>query len=582
VTDNVKGLYRRLYEYSRPYFWRVLLAVGASVLVSGSDVAMAKLVKPFVDRILIGGNWNLVNFVPVFVIGLAVVKGSGRYVQEYFIKTGGQLVVQDIRNDLYRHSLSLSMGYFSRSSTGNVMSRILNDVGALQRSAADVLVDGTRESLTLIGLTVVAFLNDWKLALVAFVVLPAAVIPASFLGRRIKVNTRRSQGAMGDLTRVLQESLAGIKVIKAFGTEKKEESRFVAENLRFYRFLRKVLKYDSATAPAVEILASFGIGAVLWYGTHRVLSGAMTQGDLTSFLAAVLMMYTPVKRLTKVSNTIQRSLGAAERVFELMDEVPDISDSPAARELPRAAGRITFERVCFAYEEEPVLRDFSMEINPGEVVALVGPSGGGKSTVIGLLNRFYDPQQGRILIDGQDLRGLTLESLKRNIALVDQETFLFNDTIRNNIRYGRPDADDAAVEGAARQAYADEFIRALPGDYENTIGDRGLRLSGGQRQRVCIARAILRDAPILLLDEATSALDTESEVMVQKALANLMKNRTTIVVAHRLSTVMHADRIVVLEEGQIREIGRHADLLKSDGLYRRLYEMQFKEDQDDV
>jgi subfamily B ATP-binding cassette protein MsbA len=433
--------------------------------------------------------------------------------------------------------------------------------------------------MTLIGLTTMAFLTDWKLALVAFLVLPAAVLPASFIGRRIKLNTRRSQAAMGSLTRVLQESLSGIKVIKAFGTERYEERRFVDENSRFYHFLRKVLKYDSAAAPVVEILASLGIGAVLWYGLHRILSGAMTQGELTSFVAAVMMMYTPVKRLTKVSNTIQRSLGAAERVFELMDEVAEISDSSSAVDLRRARGKVLFDQVGFSYEQNPVLKDFSLEIHPGEVVALVGPSGGGKSTVIGLLNRFYDPQQGRILIDGQDLRSLTLDSLKRNIALVDQETFLFNDTIRNNIRYGRLDADDRTVEEAARQAFADEFIRALPGGYENTIGDRGLRLSGGQRQRICIARAILRDAPVLLLDEATSALDTESEAMVQEALANLMKNRTTIVVAHRLSTVMHADKIVVLEDGQIREIGPHAELLQNDGLYRRLYEMQFKDDQ---
>ncbi|OEU62906.1 MAG: lipid A export permease/ATP-binding protein MsbA [Desulfuromonadales bacterium C00003094] len=576
MKQSVAGLYKRLFAYSRPYLWRVLLAVGASVLAAGPDIAMAKLVKPFVDNILIGGNWSLVNLVPVFIVGLAVVKGIGRYVQEYYIKTAGQLVVQDIRNDLYSHSLSLSMGYYSRSSTGNVMSRILNDVGALQRSASDVLVDGVREGVLLVGLVVTAFQADWRLASIAFLVLPLAVLPASVLGRRIKENTRRGQETIGNLTRLLQEALSGIKVIKAFGTEKHEGSRFTKENLRFYHFLRKVLKYDSAAAPIIEILASLGIGAVLWYGLHRVQAGGMTQGDLTSILTAIMLMYTPVKRLTKVSNTIQRSMGAAERVFELMDEKPEIIDATDAVELARVQGIIDFEQVTFGYEEETVLHELSLKIAPGEVVALVGPSGGGKSTLIGLLNRFYDPQQGKILIDGQDLKSLTLDSLKQNIALVDQETFLFNDSIRNNIRYGRSEATDAEVEEAARQAYADDFISELPGDYENTIGDRGSRLSGGQRQRICIARAILRDAPILLLDEATSALDTESEAMVQKALGNLMKNRTTIVIAHRLSTIMHADKIVVLENGKIKEVGSHADLLKGDGLYRKLYEMQFK------
>jgi subfamily B ATP-binding cassette protein MsbA len=303
----------------------------------------------------------------------------------------------------------------------------------------------------------------------------------------------------------------------------------------------------------------------------------MTQGELFSFSAAILMMYTPVKRLTKVGNTIQKSLGAAERVFEVMDEVPEISDAPDAVSIGRARGEVVFDRVVFSYGEEPVLKDFILSADPGEVVALVGPSGAGKSTVVGLLSRFYDPQQGAIRIDGRDIRRITLESLKRNIALVDQETFLFHDTIRNNIRYGSPDADDAAVEEAARLAYADEFIRLLPHGYETSIGDRGVRLSGGQRQRLCIARAILRDAPVLILDEATSALDTESEAMVQQALANLMRNRTTFVIAHRLSTIMHADKIVVLDAGRVEQAGTHQELLQSGGLYQKLYEIQFQD-----
>lgn len=574
---NAKILYRRLFKYSKPYIPRILLAMAGSLMVSGSDVATAKLVKPFVDNILIAVEKGLVNLVPLFVVGLALGKGIGRYVQEYFIKTAGQLVVQDIRNDLYKHSMKLSMGYFSKSSTGNLMSRILNDVGVLQRSAADVLVDGLRESFTLAGLTFVAFQSDWRLASIAFVVLPIAVVPASILGQRIKDNTRRGQRTMGRLTRVLQESFAGIKVIKAFGTEQSECDRFTGENRRFYHFMRKVLKYDSAATPVVEILSSFGVAAVLWYGIHRVMQGAMTQGDLSSFVVAMFMMYVPLRRLTKVSNTIQRSFGGAERVFELMDEEPDIVDRPEAVEASRPAGNIVFDHVEFAYEDEPVLHDFNLSIRAGEIVALVGPSGGGKSTVIGLLNRFYDPQQGRVLIDGQDVRQLTQTSFKQSIALVDQETFLFNTTVWDNIRYGRPEASDAEVQKAAELAFADTFIRAMPNGYDTVIGDRGVRLSGGQRQRLCIARAILRDAPILLLDEATSALDTESEAVVQKALVNLMQNRTTIVVAHRLSTVMHADRIVVLESGRILETGNHQDLLSRDGLYKRLYEMQFAE-----
>ena len=577
MKDQGIHIYRRLLRYSRPYAVRVLFSMVASLLVAGSDVAAAKLVQPLIDKVITAGNAFLVNIVPMVVIGLAVVKGASRYVQEYLIKTAGQMVVQDIRNDLYEHSISLSMGYYARNSTGNLMSRILNDVGILQRSAADVLVDGLREGFTLIGLTALVFYNDWRLAILAFLVLPVSVLPASIIGRKIKDNTRRGQATLGSLTGMLQETMSGIKVIKAFGTEESENQRFRKENLSFYRFMRKVLKYDSAAAPVVEILASFGVAAVFWYGINRVLAGAMTQGELFSFSAAILMMYTPVKRLTKVGNTIQKSLGAAERVFEVMDEVPEISDAPDAVSIGRARGEVVFDRVVFSYGEEPVLKDFILSADPGEVVALVGPSGAGKSTVVGLLSRFYDPQQGAIRIDGRDIRRITLESLKRNIALVDQETFLFHDTIRNNIRYGSPDADDAAVEEAARLAYADEFIRLLPQGYETSIGDRGVRLSGGQRQRLCIARAILRDAPVLILDEATSALDTESEAMVQQALANLMRNRTTFVIAHRLSTILHADKIVVLDAGRVEQAGTHQELLRSGGLYQKLYEIQFQD-----
>lgn len=569
--------YRRLLRYSRPYVWRIALAMVASLGVAGSDVALAKLVEPFIDQVIGARDYALVNLAPFIVIGLAVIKGGSRYVQEYYIKTAGLLVVQDIRNDLYQHSLSLSLGFYSRSSTGSLMSCVLNDVGILQRSAADVLVEIVREGSTLIGLTALAFYQDWRLALLAFSVLPLSVVPAAVIGRRIKDNTRKSQAAMGNLTAVLQESFSGVKVIKAFGSEKVEEKRFYDENLRFYHFMRKALKYDSASAPMIEILAAFGVAAVVWYGLHRVLSGETSQGELLSFVAAIGMMYGPLKKLTKINNNVQRAIGAAERVFDVLDEKVEIKDAPDAVDLGRARGEVVFDHVDFAYGDEPVLKDFSVTASPGEVVAIVGPSGAGKSTLVGLLARFYDPRAGHILIDGVDLRRLSQKSLKANIAYVDQETFLFNRSIAENIRYGRPEATDAEVAHASRMAFAEDFIGQAPDGYRTEIGDRGARLSGGQRQRICIARALLKDAPILILDEATSALDTESEAMVQKALLNLMENRTTFVIAHRLSTVMHADKIVVMADGEIQQVGTHAELLRQGGLYKRLYDMQFQE-----
>jgi len=576
VKDLQYQSYRRLLRYSRPYVWRIALAMVASLGVAGSDVALAKLVEPFIDQVIAAKDYALVNLAPVIVIGLAVIKGVSRYVQEYYIKTAGLLVVQDIRNDLYRHSLSLSLGFYSRSSTGSLMSCVLNDVGILQRSAADVLVEIVREGSTLIGLTALAFYQDWRLALLAFAVLPLSVVPAAVIGRRIKDNTRKSQGAMGNLTGVLQESFSGVKVIKAFGTIEQEKQRFRQQNLGYYHFLRKTIKYNAVSSPVIEILASFGGAGVLWFGVHRVISGQMTSGELISTTASILLMYAPVKRLTKVYNTVQEALGAAERVFDLMDEVPEITDRPDAVELTSVMGRVELKDIHFSYGDGPILKGVSIVAEPGEIVAMVGSSGAGKSTISSLLNRFYEPQQGEILIDGHEIRELTLDTLHRNISLVDQDTFLFNDTIANNISYGVSGATREEVVAAARLAYADDFIHELPQQYDTRIGDRGVRLSGGQRQRICIARALLRNTPILVLDEATSALDTESEAMVQKALNNLMQNRTTFVIAHRLSTVMHADKIVVLDEGQVQQIGRHQELLDRGGIYKKLFEMQFQ------
>ncbi len=570
------GIYRRLLTYAKPYKWRIALSMVASLGVAASDAAMARLVQPFIDNLIVAGEWGFAHLVPAMIIGVAAFKGVSRYIQEYFIKTSGQLIIQDIRNQLFSHTMGLSMRFFGRTPSGTLMSRVLNDVGIMQASVAEVMVILLREGVTIIALTAVAFYMDWKLAALAFIVLPLSIGPAAAIGRKIKNYSKQGQMAMGEVTTVLEQTLSGIKVIKAFGSEERERERFVTENRRFYNFLRKAFKYDAASSPMIEIISSFGVAVVVWYGLMRVGAGTMTQGELFSVIAAILLMYAPAKRLVKVNNVIQQAIAAGERVFEVMEQKPEINDPPEAARLPRVKGEIRFDRLTFGYDDEPILRGFDLHVTPGEIVALVGPSGAGKTTVAGLLTRFYDPQHGAILIDGVDIRRVTQESLKANIALVDQESFLFNDTIANNIRFGRPGASDDEVEEAARLAFADGFIRELPEGYATRIGDRGIRLSGGQRQRLCIARAILRNAPILILDEATSALDTESEAVVQKALINLMKGRTTLVIAHRLSTVMHADKIVVLEKGEVREVGTHAELIERGELYNKLYTMQFQ------
>lgn len=552
----------------------MLSAIG----MASSDAILAKLVQPFIDQLIIAGDKDLARWVPVMIIGLAILKGGSMYIQKYYIQTAGQLALADMRNDLYGHLVKLPMRFYSKTSVGVLMSRILNDVNVMQSAVSDVLVSAMRDAVTLIALAGVAFYTDWEMAAIALLVLPATGVPVALIGKRIKNYSRRGQQAMGSLSSVLEQTFSGIKVIKSFGNEIRERDNFIQENRSYYNFLRKVFKYDSGSSPIMEVLSSFGVAAVLWYGMSRAISGEMTQGQLFSVLTAILLMYAPLKRLTRVNNLVQQALASAERVFEVLDEPNEIFDKPEPVDLERSRGEVSFEKVSFSYGNEPVLKDFTLKVEPGEIVALVGPSGAGKSTLVGLLSRFYDPVSGVIRIDGHDIKDISMTSLKRNIALVDQETFLFNDSIRNNIRYGRFDATDAEVSEAANKAYASDFIEALADGYETETGNRGLNVSGGQRQRICIARAILKDAPILLLDEATSALDTESEVKVQQALVNLMKGRTTIVIAHRLSTIMHADKIVVIDQGQICQVGKHQELLEQKGLYQKLYNMQFQDE----
>ncbi len=570
---------KRLLTYSKPYTWRIVISAVASLVVGGMDSGFAYLAGPMLKQIFSDNNRLLLQLLPLAIIAIFLLRGLSRYVNEYFIRTAGQLAIQDIRNEIYRKNMGLSLGFFARHQTGSLMSRVLNDVTMMQEGVASVITSFFRDGFGALSLLGLIFYLNWKLALIAFLVIPASVVPARKIGKRIKNASQESQGRMGNLTSILQESFSGIKVIKAFALEPREVAKFTAANREFYHFMRKGIKYEGVSVPVMELLTSLGIAGVLWFGGYQVISGAMKPEALLSFIAAMILLFNPIKKLSGTFNTLQRSLGAAERVFSSIDEQPEIVEPTSPLVLERVRGEVTFRDVWFAYgdQEDWVLREINLEARRGEIVALVGPSGGGKTTLVSLITRFYDVSRGAVLLDGNDIRTLRLQDLLTHVALVDQETILFNDTIANNIRYGRPDATDARVEAAARAAFAHDFITEMPDGYATSIGDRGVRLSGGQRQRLCIARAILKDAPVLILDEATSALDTESEQMVQQALNNLMRNRTTFVIAHRLSTVLHADRIVVLDAGRIVESGNHSQLLVLDGTYRRLYDMQFQE-----
>jgi subfamily B ATP-binding cassette protein MsbA len=569
-------LFIRLISYSKAYWRRLVIAALASIGVGAMDGAFAWMVEPLLKKIFAEKQLFILTLLPFGIILLFLFRGTCRFLNDYFMKTAGQLAVQKIRNEVYEKSMRLSLGFFNKQSTGVLMSRILNDVNTMQDGVANIITGFFRDGFSALTLLGVIFYRNWQLAIISFLVLPATVYPAQLIGKKIKRLSKQGQEKMGDISSVLQETFSGVKVIKAFGLEQREIEKFSRKNNEFYAYVRKSIKYDSMTAPVMETITSFGVAGVIWIGGYTVISGKMTTAEFFSFITAMALVYSPVRKLINSYNILQRSMGAAERVFEVIDEVPAIVDAPDPVIVDRVAGAVRFVDVGFSYDDEAVLENISLHAAKGEIIALVGPSGGGKTTLVSLITRFYDVRSGAILIDDIDIRQMRMTDLLRQIALVDQETILFNDTIANNIRYGSTAASDGEVEAAARAAYAHEFILEMPDGYETSIGDRGVRLSGGQRQRLCIARAILKNAPILILDEATSALDTESEQMVQEALNNLMKNRTTFVIAHRLSTVLHADRIIVLDGGRIVENGTHSDLIAADGLYRKLHSMQFK------
>jgi ATP-binding cassette, subfamily B, bacterial MsbA len=568
----------RLLRYASPYRLRFAWAIVAMLVYAAASAYLAYLIKPILDSVLPLGEQ--LGWVAGAIVAAYVLKGIGGYFSAYLMADVGQRVVRDVRNLLHRHILGQSAGFFARRTTGQLLSRVTNDVGQVQHAVSQTIGDLLQESLALVGYAALLFYYDAGLALVCITGAPLVVYPLAQLGRRLRKTTRRSQEKLEHLSHVSTEAYTSHRIVKAFGAEGRESERFERASEGLYRTNMKVTRIVSVLPPLMELLGGVGIAVALWYGSREIAGGRLTPGEFTSFIAALLLMYGPVKKLSRVNASLQQAIAAAERIFEVLDRHTEVREKAGAMVLPPFARTIEFRHVEFQYEDghRPILRDVSFTVRAGEMVAIVGRSGAGKTTLVNLLPRFYDVTGGSILVDGVDIRDVKLASLRSQIGIVTQDTILFDDTIAHNIAYGMPAATREQVEAAARAANAHEFVSQLPERYATSIGERGQRLSGGQRQRLAIARAILKDSPILILDEATSALDSESELLVQNALANLMRNRTSFVIAHRLSTIRRADAIIVLERGRVVEIGRHDELLARPGsAYGRLHDLQLLE-----
>lgn len=544
------------------------------VVFGATDGALPFLVERIMDDVFTLKDPSALRYLPIIIVALFAFRGLMNFGQSYLTDYVGLRIVNDVRNALNRHFQSLSLSFFYRHPTGTLIARVNSDVQLLRYAITDALASFMKDSVSLTALIFVAFLKDWVLASIAFVVFPASVLPIMRMSRKIKRFTRRGQISTGALTSLLQESIQGNRIVKAFGMESYEQERFQQENWRLFKQSLRASRTRAIVAPSMELLASIGIGAVVWYGGWSVIGGGRTQGEFMAFMAAIFLMYGPFKGLARTYTAVHQGLAGAERVFEILDEMPAVTDKRNAQVARSFSNGIRFDNVSFAYKETPVLKNIDLTIAAGQMVAVVGMSGVGKSTLVDLIPRFYDVTAGRVCVDGVDVRDLTVRSLRAQIAIVTQHTFLFNDTIRRNIAYGEPERSMEDVIAAAKAAHAHEFILGLPKQYDSMIGEMGMQLSGGQRQRLAIARAVLKNAPILILDEATSALDTESERLVQDALETLMSTRTTIVIAHRLSTVRKADRIVVMVDGAVVEQGTHEELLRRNGEYSKLYAVQ--------
>jgi subfamily B ATP-binding cassette protein MsbA len=577
--SSTRALVTRLVrQFVRPYMGRLVFAVICMALGAAATAANAWLMQPVLDDVFLKRDEAMLWLVPAAILTVAIVKGAAGYGQGVTMNYVGQGIISAVQMSMFSHLIRADLGFFHRTSTGKLISRFNNDANMMRAAVSTALTGMVKDSLTLIFLVGLMFWQDWLLALIAFFVFPLAVLPIIRIGRRMRKVSANTQTQMGELTTILDETFQGARHVRAYGMEEYEIGRARRAIDAVFALVHKAGRVRAATHPIMETLGGIAISVVILYGGAQVLAGETTPGTFFSFITALLLAYQPLKSLANLNTSLQEGLAAADRIFAVLDMEPDIQDAPDAVALDRARGAVRLDGVQFGYEPGSMaLNGVDLDIPAGKMAALVGPSGAGKSTVLNLIPRFYDCAAGTVSVDGHDVRGLTLDSLRASIALVSQEIALFDDTIRANIAYGRPGATEDEIVTAAKNAGAHDFITGLTDGYDTHVGGRGMKLSGGQRQRIAIARAMLKDAPILLLDEATSALDTETERQVQAALSSLMQGRTTIVIAHRLSTVVNADAIFVMEAGRVVETGTHAELLARGGAYARLYAMQFAE-----
>ena len=570
-------LYLRILSYIKPYMHRLIFAMFCTIMAAAGNLYIPWIIKDMIDEVLADKNGTMLNWIAASIIAIFVVRGLFWYGQNYLMSYVGQSVIIDIRAAVFKKLQRLSVSFYDKNKTGTIMSYVTNDVNALQSAMVENTIEMITEGFILIGSVVAMIYLDWRLTLFTVCTFPVVLWFMEFFGKKIRKTGGRIQECTADITSVLQESVASARVIKSFVREDYEVDRFDVENRANFRANMKNAQLMATLTPVVELVAAIGVTMIIWYGGNNVINGTITAGSLVAFLTYAVNISNPIKRLTRVIGNIQKALAAAQRVFMIIDMPEEIAESRDAKQLPEVIGKVEFQNVSFAYNDKGnVITDLSFSVKPGEVIAIVGPSGAGKSTIANLLPRFYDVNKGDIKIDGHSVREVTLDSLREQVGIVPQETMLFNGSVYNNILYGRLDATKEEIEAAAKAANAHDFIMQLTDGYETKLGDRGVNLSGGQRQRIAIARAILKNPRILILDEATSALDTESERVVQEALDRLMVGRTSFVIAHRLSTVKNADKILVLEKGNLVESGTHDELLALDGLYAHLYKIQYR------